>query len=973
MSGVNLKHKAYRKTGKGSINRESRDKSNDSNRANISSKTKGINDNKIISCFYVNARSIVNKLDELVLYLSHEKPDIVGITETWLHDDIFNSEISIEGYALYRKDRNSKVKTRGGGVMFYINTKFNVTVVEDFEDSNFPETLWCNIEFDKRKTLIGVCYRPPDSSNINDEALCNLLSKVGLCNKDVIIMGDFNFPELNWKEIELLNEFHPFVDCLRNIFFYQHVNESTRGNNVLDLVITSSEDIIKNLRIGEPFGSSDHQIVRFDVVKYKITTEEIRNKFNYFKGNYESIRDKIKEIDWDIIFEHLDVEQMWTILRDKLHKLRDEFIPLAKNKNTKKKWINRNVIKRRRAKEKAWKKYVKSGKDQTKYKDYIEKLHESTNANREAKIEFEKKLANNIKKDSKSFFAYVNNKQKCQDKIGPLINESGDLITDDLDTANLLNKYFSSVFTFDDNSVIPEPKNLFMSDLLKEGLLNVVISDEKIKLKLEKLKIDKSPGLDGIHPKLLYELKDFIIKPLGVIFRASIDRGEIPTDWKDASVTPLFKKGKKSDPLNYRPVSLTSIPCKILESLIKDEIMSHLEKFSLIRDSQHGFLAGRSCLTNLLEFMEDVTDILDRGNCVDIIYLDFAKAFDKVSHKHLFKKIEAHGISGNLGKWIENWLSGRRQKVSVNYKYSEWEYVVSGVPQGSVLGPLLFLIFINDLDDGILSKLKKFADDTKLYREISCRKDCNILQEDLDKLVSWSEEWKMLFNVDKCSVMHMGNAQEQYIYTMGYNSVKDITSEKDLGLLIDNNATFSNQCLSAVRNANRMLGLIRRNIVYKSKDVILRLYKSLVRPLLEYCVQVWNPYLRKDIDLLERVQRRATKMISEFKHLNYEQRLKKLRLTTLEKRRVRGDMIQVYKLITKVDKVNYSKFFTLSEGGRTRGHKFKLSKKRTRLNLRKNFFSQRVVNTWNRLPNRVVNASNVNAFKKELDEFDNYM
>ena len=497
--------------------------------------------------------------------------------------------------------------------------------------------------------------------------------------------------------------------------------------------------------------------------------------------------------------------------------------------------------------------------------------------------------------------------------------------------ANFLNNCFSSVFAAQIDRTIPEPNNLFNRDLTQEGLLHIDVSDEKVRRKLEKLNTSKSPGLDEIHAKMLFELRDYLCKPLGIIYRASLDRDEIPADWKDAGVTPLFKKGKRSDAQNYRPVSLTSIPCKILETIIKEEILIHLDKYSLIKDSQHGFLAGRSCLTNLLEFMEDITEIIDRGNSVDVIYLDFAKAFDKVSHKCLFKKLECHGISGNIGKWIENWLTGRRQKVCINGIYSDWNNVISGVPQGSVLGPLLFLIFINDLDENILCRLKKFADDTKLYREISSTNDCQTLQEDLDKLIGWSEEFKMLFNVEKCSVMHLGRQNDKHAYSMGSSRLKSITLEKDLGVLFDNSIKFSNQCAVAVRNANRILGLIRRNILHKSKDVILRLYKSLVRPHLEYCIQVWSPYLRKDVILLEKVQKRATKMISELRDLSYEQRLHKLGLISLEKRRIRGDLIQAFKIVKGIDKVKVNKFFTLSVASNTRGHKFKFCKTRTRL------------------------------------------
>ena len=233
---------------------------------------------------------------------------------------------------------------------------------------------------------------------------------------------------------------------------------------------------------------------------------------------------------------------------------------------------------------------------------------------------------------------------------------------------------------------------------------------------------------------MLFELREELASPLAKLFNSSLESGSVPSDWRDAGVTPLFKKGKKSEAQNYRPVSLTSLICKIMESILKDEIMKHLDKFSLIRDSQHGFLKGRLCLTNLLDFLENITIKIDERTPVDLIYLDFAKAFDKVPYQRLFKKIYAHGIGGEILEWIKSWLTGRRQKVSVNKSYSSWQYVLSGVLLGSVLVPLLFLIYINDLDVGVLSKLVKFADDTKFGRGVANELEVNILRNDLNKI-----------------------------------------------------------------------------------------------------------------------------------------------------------------------------------------------------------------------------------------------
>jgi hypothetical protein len=502
-----------------------------------------------------------------------------------------------------------------------------------------------------------------------------------------------------------------------------------------------------------------------------------------------------------------------------------------------------------------------------------------------------------------------------------------------------------------------------------QGLDKITINEMLVLRKLSELNVSKSMGPDSLHPKLLFELKLELVKPLTRLFNLSIESGKIPHDWKDANVTPIFKKGGRDKPENYRPISLTSIVGKLLESIVKDFLVEHLDKFKLINDSQHGFRKGRSCLTNLLDFMETVTKKLDEGDSVDLVYLDFSKAFDKVPYVRLLNKLKSHGILGSTLTWITEWLNDRRQRVSVNKHFSGWSEVSSGVPQGSVLGPVLFLIYINDLDLDLVSKLGKFADDSKLCKNISTDRDAETLQHDLDNLHKWSQNWLMQFNVDKCSVIHLGHGNKKFTYKLGDHVLKSSEQERDLGVIVNSSGKVSEQCNVAVKNANSMLGIIRRHIKCKNKDILVRLYKSLVRPRLEFCVQAWCPYLRKDIDLMERVQHRATKMISGLKNLSYESRLEKTGLITLEKRRERGDLIEVFRLLKGFDNVDYQHFFQLVDGSRTRGHRFKIVKLRSRLDIRKNFFSQRVVNIWNNLPASVVEADSVNSFKNRLDHF----
>ena len=386
----------------------------------------------------------------------------------------------------------------------------------------------------------------------------------------------------------------------------------------------------------------------------------------------------------------------------------------------------------------------------------------------------------------------------------------------------------------------------------------------------------------------------------------------------------------------------------------------------MFNSSQHGFVSNKSCLSNLLEFTSFVSNCVDDHKAVDVIYLDFQKAFDKVPHKRLLNKVQSFGIDGKILAWIKDWLTNREQRVVLNGTFSDWKQVTSGVPQGSVLGPLLFIIFVNDMDESITSKLLKFADDTKLFRDVSDINEVNLLRSDLKSLCKWSEEWQMLFNVEKCKVMHLGTNNPKQAYSIDDKSIAVVDEEKDLGVIIQNDLKVSKQCSKVVKTANQILGMINRTFENKSKEVMLPLYKSLVRPHLEYCVQVWRPHLIKDIKLIENVQHRATRMITVLRGQSYEQRLTNLNLTTLETRRLRGDLIEMYKILKGFDKVDLC--IPRNHSG-LRGHCLKLFKSRFNTNTGKYAFQNRVVDEWNNLPEYVVSCNSVNSFKNKLDHY----
>lgn len=937
--------------------------------------------NEKLKIVYTNARSLGNKLDELFSFFSLSNPDILAITETWLNDEFRDGTVTPKGYKVYRRDRQEYNDKRGGGIAIFVKQELKVSLCQKLNNSKFEETLWLNIHLDNCKPLlVGVCYRAPQSNQTNNDLLLQLLSDMNeLESSQILLMGDFNLPGINYEEFTAPDAFsNSFIDRVNDVYLVQHVNFHTRFMNnrssLIDLIFTDDDDNIDKMTSLPPLGNSDHVCISFDLILMH-NTETIsspKDQLNYWKGDYDALNAEFNSIDWDNTLSSNDVNENWLKLKNCIIESSNKFIPIrvARKMNSKPQWLTKKSMRAIKHKHATYAKYKQTGRlvDRA---NYVTARNKATDQCRMDRKNFEQNLISKFKTKPKLFYKHIRDQQSNRVEISNLVDNDGNTTKNDSESANLLNSFFQSVFT--NESEIPRDMTINQRVDPDEHLNDIIFSVSDVSKLLSDINPNKSPGPDKINPKLLKSCPS-LAKPLYMIFRQSLDSGVLPIEWKNSNISPIFKKGQRSQPCNYRPVALTSIVCKMMETLIKRAITSHLDSKQLLSVHQHGFQTGRSCLTNLLEAFEIWTRALDDGNQVDCIYLDFAKAFDSVPFERLILKLKAYGINGKLVNWIRDFLVGRKMKVSVRDSSSEWCDVLSGVPQGSVLGPLLFLVYVNDLPDSITSHSKTFADDTKLFRVISSLSDCRELQEDLNRIYSWTNLWLLKLNIQKCKVMNISSSRRETInhnYTMGPQDATTelavVTEEKDLGIYVSSNLQPSKQCATSVSKANKMLRSIRKSFSHIDRESFLILYKTFIRPNLEHCIQLWSPFLRKDIDLMERVQRRATKIVPQLKHLPYHDRLSQLNLTTLETRRIRGQMIEVYKLLNNFDKINHEQFFELDLSNR-RGHSKKLKKQHARTNLRKNFFSLSVVNEWNALPPHVICAKSINSFKNLIDK-----
>ena len=875
--------------------------------------------------------------------------------------------------------------------------------------NKFKDGVWITLKGNSNKDiLIGNIYRSGtlEKARNLDQALHETMKKNILekTYQDVIVTGDFNYKDIVWSENKPTDKFEDdFLECIKDCFLYQLIDRPTRYRtskdklqepSLLDLILSSDTETVENIEYNPHIGGSDHITLNFTIrsdVECEIPNVNNKPRYQYYKSDIYKLQATL-DIDWSKELEGKSSQEAYDIFLSKYEEAVNLCVPkkktnkpsILKNKPI---WMKPSTERLIKQKHHAWIKYLNT-KHPLNYQSYKEARNKVSHAIYKNRRDYEEGIAREIKKNAKAFWKYVNSHRKHRRKIPDLIKKDKTKTKSDTEKANALNQQFQSVFTNEDKDHIPS----FPKRSINENLAKLDIKEEMVLKKLKNLRPDKTPGKDNVHPFILKNCAEVLCKPLRIIYQTTIDEGILPKIWKEGLITPIFKKGKKSDPENYRPVTLTSIPCKILESLIVEAVLDHLTKNNIKNMKQHGFTKFKSTVTNLLQAINIWLDALSHKIPVDVIYFDYSKAFDKVPHERLLHQLASFGITENIHSWIKDFLSLRTQKVNVNGYESESVKVTSGVPQGSVLGPILFLLYVHDVPSIVKNFISLFADDTKLFSAmLEGESSTESLQEDISCLTSWSEKMMMSYNIDKCHTLHIGkkNPKQPYIlplsknpivnenytgYTLETPEIKEVTVEKDLGVLIDNELSFHQHIDAKISKANQMIGLIRKTFKYIDIDIFNRLYKAIVRPHVEYADIVWAPTSKHYQDKLEKLQRRATRMVKSISHLSYEERLKELQLPTLKYRRTRSAMLFLYKYTHGLVDVDLNTHCTICDiknpllptfTTQTRGHdkKFHIQ---YHLGMRQKFFTSYALPIWNRLKSLTVEAESLNAFKNRL-------
>lgn len=923
-----------------------------------------------ISFFYCNARSLIPKLNTLQNYISLYHPSIIAITESWLNSSIPSSFFCSASYEVYRCDR---LTGRGGGVLLFVrgdHISFPVSLDDCDLDSTKINAIACRVSLKDPNKSVGVLcmYRAPDCNVDDNQVTMKLIATFLSKNFDHnVIVGDFNFPEIDWPHSASSNQGYLFLSFCQENFLKQCITEPTRrvSANTLDLVLTTPGTCVRDISVNEEFASSDHAIIQFSLDLHPLNSKRKIIKRNFKNTDWKTFQGLLWDIpDWHDVLGTKVIDNIWSHFINHLKECLDRVAPfqLTSTRNLASSSRVRTALRHKR-------RCMKSLTSIPNTYNHLIYIRASLIA--EARIKEDLLIRENYiinNPNPKIFWSYVNKRLKNENRIA-FIEKDQRKITDPIEISNSFNNYFSSNF----NSNCARLSDTVCNDNCNHPLSSFHVSLNDVANIIRKLPNKRSLDPDGLSYFIIKQGGTPMILHLLRIFELSFELGIVPSPWKVAIVTPIHKKGPKGTVENYRPISVTSCCSRILEKIVKNNLTQYLMKNNLIRKSQHGFLPGCSTDTILTVFYDKVTSYLDLNHAVDAVFFDFRKAFDTVPHHILISKVKSCGIDHLAFDWLSSFLYNRYQQVRITDVMSDSLGVGSGVIQGSVLGPILFNIFINDVDDVVKhGHILKYADDIRIFIS-SPKNDADDLkmkmQHDIDSICRWATDSGMSFNVNKCFSVSFGSSFSQRTYSIDNICIPRNSEYKDLGIIVNSALNFRSHINITVSRAFSKLGLIKKLFVKRDTTSILKLYNAFVLPSIEYASIVWSPHSASHISNLERVQKSMCRLIPRIHNMSYDDQIKSLGIFSLRVRRIRYQLTFMYKMFNGLINVNFDEMFVRRHTNRTRGHDVHLRTQFAKLNCRLHFFSISAIHEWNKLPSDIIQSSSLAIFKSKLDAY----
>ena len=890
---------------------------------------------------------------------------------------------------MYRKDRvknRDRDKERDndrnyGGVLILVSQNLISS------DPGIPvpggvEMVWAQIQIaGSKKLYICSYYKPPGTDAEDLKELNNVLQTLDPTSNHIWIAGDFNLGHIDWEsqstrpsspnriQSELL------IEIAQDHGLHQCVTQPTRvtetPSSLLDLFFTNTPDMVNRCEVKPGF--SDHDIPLLDISTRIKHNKQAPRKIHLFNkadnnGIIQSLETFKENLSRDAAL--LGTEEIWQKIKSAILDAMDTFIPSKTITSSKKSlpWITRPIKKDIQKKERLYKLAKKTNTEEDRRKFIQQRAHVQKTLRKAHQRYIEDSITGgdnpNCTGDiQKNFWRHIKAAKKDRTGTAPL-KENGLLVSDAKGKADILNRQYQSVFSKEDPHNIPHPDSP-----PQQTMPDISVQEAGVHKMLLGLKTNKASGPDSIPPRVLKLAAEPLSTCLTLLFNSSLKSGITPSDWKTANITPVYKKGERFKAENYRPVSLTCICSKMLEHIVVSQLMKHLDNHNILSDCQHGFRAKRSCESQLLSLTQELHEHLEEREQIDMIVLDFSKAFDKVAHHRLLAKLENYGVRGSLHKWIASFLLDRKQRVVVDGKNSDWVKVDSGVPQGTVLGPILFLAFINDLPSAVKSSVRLFADDCVMYRPVHSQEDCRLLQEDLDKLSEWEDKWCMKFNATKCNSITITRRKNiiNHEYTLHGIQLEKVDSAAYLGVELSADLTWARHMNKTCAKANKSLAFLRRNLQVQSKPLKEMAYKGIVRPVLEYCSPIWNPHHKKYTQKLEMVQRRAARFVLQRHHntSSVTDMLKSLEWESLASRRTKSSLTIFFKIQHSLIAIPPPAFVCPSLRPRP-GSPHQLQIPFCQTDSYKNSFFPRTIRQWNSLPSPTATLSSLPSFKAAL-------